>query len=857
MRKKNIKKKLALAACTVLACVTAVTCLPACSGDAITEDTPLRISTDALDGVFNPFFSTSGADSSVVAQTQISMLATDKDGNIVANADDSPEAVANGAQPTVVSHYSSVTTGSKEVNGNDYDNYYTTYYFAIKDNIKFSDGVPLTIHDVLFNLYMYLDRAYSGSSTMYSTKIKGLQRYRTQTEDENQQEQIDNLFTQYARTIMQNIVEWADEDAGNPMSDLNNSYEFDEGLRSKTYMEYIEQSKSYFKEEMNTDWASAEGSVDSESYKEMGLTEPWQIFLQMYSEIEVQRKSRPDGSHYYEPIQYNGWDSKSHNKDDIINEIFNNFYSTSSPTGFKDSMRKLFGYKYATSQTIEEYIASDLMGKYFADTGITYKNVSGITVEKMSSIPTQTGTPINLGKELDVLKIVIDGVDPKAIYNFSFEVAPLHYYSTPELVEKAMAADVYSAECADFGVEYASADFMNSVRQKLVPVGAGPYKANVSDPNASNALADFYNNSIVNFVRNDDFVLGQPKIKYIQYKTISSNQKFDMVTGKTKEIDYADPNATQDNINRVKNMKTNGEGIDFEQVSNLGYGYIGVNARYVKDINIRKAIMTAFNPDLAIAYYGGAASPIYRPMSIESWAYPTGCKSVFWGDTQFATSDEFKTAAIAAVKPLVQAAGFTNPNSNGTLQNAADDTLKYTFTIAGDTEDHPAAQTLRLAAEILNECGFEITVTKDSNALRKLQQGTLEVWAAAWSSTIDPDMYQVYHMDSKATSVLNWGYNAILNDTSYYYQEYDIIEKLSRIIDQAREIDDKEARKEMYSTALDYVMDLYVEFPLYQRDNLFVWNTSVIKNESLHLEDVTAFRSPLSNIWQVELNISK
>ena len=45
-------------------------------GDEEVDKTPesLVIMSEALDGLFNPFFSTSGADSTIVAMTQIGML---------------------------------------------------------------------------------------------------------------------------------------------------------------------------------------------------------------------------------------------------------------------------------------------------------------------------------------------------------------------------------------------------------------------------------------------------------------------------------------------------------------------------------------------------------------------------------------------------------------------------------------------------------------------------------------------------------------------------------------------------------------------------------------------------------------
>jgi peptide/nickel transport system substrate-binding protein len=41
----------------------------------------------------------------------------------------------------------------------------TTYKIKIRDDIKFSDGEKLTIDDVIFNMYVYADPEYAGSST--------------------------------------------------------------------------------------------------------------------------------------------------------------------------------------------------------------------------------------------------------------------------------------------------------------------------------------------------------------------------------------------------------------------------------------------------------------------------------------------------------------------------------------------------------------------------------------------------------------------------------------------------------------------------------------------------------------------
>ena len=108
------------------------------------------IMTEQLDGLFNPFFSTSANDGTIVSMTQIGMLTTGyKNGEVT---------VAYGDNEAVVVKDMSIVH-------NDSDDT-TVYTFVIKNGIQFSDGHPLTIEDVLFNMYVYLDPVYTGSSTM-------------------------------------------------------------------------------------------------------------------------------------------------------------------------------------------------------------------------------------------------------------------------------------------------------------------------------------------------------------------------------------------------------------------------------------------------------------------------------------------------------------------------------------------------------------------------------------------------------------------------------------------------------------------------------------------------------------------
>ena len=53
-----------------------------------------------------------------------------------------------------------------------------TYAITLRDDVTFSDGTPMTIDDVIFNMYVYMDPTYDGSATFYSVPIVGIDEYR-------------------------------------------------------------------------------------------------------------------------------------------------------------------------------------------------------------------------------------------------------------------------------------------------------------------------------------------------------------------------------------------------------------------------------------------------------------------------------------------------------------------------------------------------------------------------------------------------------------------------------------------------------------------------------------------------------
>ena len=121
--KISLKKTIAKMLCLTTCVCSIATPLIACKHD----EPVLILATDALDRVFNPFFYTSGPDGEIVGQTQIGMLSSDQDGKLIANWN----------EPCVAFDFGVVKNGDASMwdGKNNYGDYYTDYYFALKDNI--------------------------------------------------------------------------------------------------------------------------------------------------------------------------------------------------------------------------------------------------------------------------------------------------------------------------------------------------------------------------------------------------------------------------------------------------------------------------------------------------------------------------------------------------------------------------------------------------------------------------------------------------------------------------------------------------------------------------------------------------
>ena len=854
-----MKKRILCMVLCIALCLSMSTMLAGCGGAGTDA---FVVMTEQLDGLFNPFFSTSAADGTIVAMTQIGMLSSKYVNGEVEVAYGEDEAV-------VVKDYDIVENSDDT----------TTYTFVLKNGIQFSDGHPLTMEDVLFNYYVYLDPVYTGSNTLYSTDILGLSEYRTQTVG-SASDDSDNLITSQANSRAQarinelvnlfnsELKASATKEVGyDAMVSAIKAHSVSAGYQdaisnepsevtSENLLADYEYALELFKEELESDYLNAQESYVDEPYKSHEEFSD-EIFCFMYTEgyVEVEYAEGADGKIDRTAIETltPSYPSSITTKEDAIDYIFNDKIAR--------QLDIILQY-WATGTTLTSEFAAKakevILHENVSDDGtLAVENISGIvslghtdaagstitvngTDYKVASAHNEDGTVANEG-EYDVLQITIDGIDPKAIWNFALTVAPQHYYGEGSSVEMDI-------ENNKFGVEFASFDFMTDIIQSTrnikIPMGAGPYKATDSNNSDAPSESSFYMNNVVYFKANENFgTVGEgienAKIEKLRYQIVSSQNAIASLENGT--VHYISPALTTDNYEKLEALSS--KGMVTLTTDQLGYGYIGINSAKINDINLRKAIMCSMNTALALDYYrAGTASQVYWPMSLVSWAHPDGADRTDNGFDYPQLGTWSEDIAVNNIQKYMQEAGVS----------AGDSQLTVTFTIAGSSlQDHPTYKVFRDAAALLNDLGWDVEVVCDTQALTKINTGSLAVWAAAWSSALDPDMYQVYHKDSTATSTLAWGYNYL--KTSGTAEEMAILNELSDLIDEARETNDKAVRADLYQEAMEQVLELAIELPVYQRSVLYAFNSKVINADSLPASsEMNPYSSPLDRIWEVE-----
>ena len=423
------------------------------------------------------------------------------------------------------------------------------------------------------------------------------------------------------------------------------------------------------------------------------------------------------------------------------------------------------------------------------------------------------------------------------IYQLQLPIASLDYYGDRSL---------YDYDNHSYGFKKGDLSKVRSVTS--APMGAGVYTFNK------------YSDGVIYLDANPNYYEGEALIKHVNMK---ETQEADKITGvQAGTIDISDPSYSLEAANQIATINGGNSDLDGSVITTRlkdfrGYGYIALSAENVKVGNdpaseeskdLRKAIMTviaAYRDEGINSYYGDTATIINYPMSNTSWAAPSvtddGYKIAYSTDvdgneiyTSDMSGDTKYAAALQAALGYFEAAGYTVENGQVTAAPAGAK-MEYTVNIgASGNGDHPSFQVLTNAAAALKTIGFTLTVNDLANAsdlYSSYQSGVAEGWVAAWQSTNDPDMYQLY--DS--------------NGSTNYYKIND--SDLDELIEAARQTTDQDARKAMYKEAMEIILDWGVELPVYQRSEATIFSSERV--------DTTTIPNDMTPYWTYQSEINK
>lgn len=647
------------------------------------------------------------------------------------------------------------------------------YNLTMRDDIVFSDGTPATIDDVIFGIYVMADPSYDGSSTVYALPIEGMADYY------NSQQYLYKLLAEAGRdntdfTLWDEATQtafWASVDAAG----------------EKFAQEIID----YVVASYNTDeYAATIEATPDEIAADPALQVKFGMNMWGYGDAWTEGATAAD---YWAAIEA------------AYGDIIEASDTETAGSSLFDLMDDFADY--------DKLVA----------TGDDVPDIKGII---------RTGDYS--------LTVHMTEYDATAIYNMSFIIAPLHHYGD---VSK------YDYDNNKFGFDKGD---LSGVKAKTTePLGCGPY------------IFKSYENGVVTMEANPTYFLGEPKTKTILFK---EGEDADYVPGiVTGTYDLAVPSISEETLNAITDANSNGEltgdTLTTFLVDYRGYGYLGINADLVnidgdpgseESKALRKGFMTVlavYRDTVINSYYGDRAAVIQYPISNTSWAAPQpadeGYRAAYSVDADgndifdSSMNDEQKyDAALKAAVTFFEKAGYTFDADGKVVSAPAGAPESYEILIPGNgKQDHPTYGIATAASKALETIGIKLTVNDVGSSVwnNALEGNTAQMWVAAWQSTADPDMYQVYHSSNAHGKGTN----------SNHYQVDD--PALDALIIDGRTSADTEYRKSVYKQAMEIIMDWGVELPVYQRKDCTVASTIRVDCDTLP-KDMTPYWG-----WKAEI----
>lgn len=332
-----------------------------------------------------------------------------------------------------------------------------------------------------------------------------------------------------------------------------------------------------------------------------------------------------------------------------------------------------------------------------------------------------------------------------------------------------------------YGFEKGDIETLKS--KMLEPLGSGGYKFVAFEPG-----------QYLQFEANEDYFLGTPKIKNVILKFVTPDtQMAELETGSVDVLDAV--------TNTVENLETM-ERMGFVRLNsflNNGYSFLGLNLRdpRLADKNVRQALTYGLDRKSFVdSFFQGHGVVCNVPISPVSWAYTDGLAQKL---------NEYEYNPDKAIE-LLEEAGW-KLGEDGIREK---DGMKLDFVLSIYPDAEWVGQLAAVAKDNWSKLGINVEIeSMDFNSLmdKVYEEQDIQIWGQAWSLSIDPDAYGIFHSSQAVAPGNNAG--GFIN------------ERNDELLELGRKTVDQEERKKIYE---EWGLLINEELPyifIYQREN---WN---------------------------------
>ena len=650
------------------------------SGSKASSDTPLVIASQDMSEKFSEFFAASVPDQQIADMTAAPLLENDRAGEIIMNGIKGETKEYNGTDYTY--------TGIADCNITENADGTVDYDFTLRDDVKFSDGEPLTADDLIFTYYVYCDPSYDGGAALGSLPIVGLDAYQSGSE-----------------VLYKYLLEKGADNTDFSVVTEDQQKKFFETDLPKAGEEFAQSIVDYCLANFDASEAKNEIAFSMENYG-YGATNDDGTFSSAYTgkTWTLEGDDVPTLADFWDDLcanpKYEGdilAMADAEKASTTLADCFDDSYKAAVQTG--DSADHIEGIKktgdYSVKVTLSTVDATALsqLGKitvqpmhYYGDaSAYDYDNNQfGFTKGDLASVRAKTSTPMGAG----AYKFV--KYENKTVY---MEANENYWRGEPKTK---------------------NIQFKTTSEADMVP-GVVQGTVDISSPSLSKAALEQICSENSNGEENGD-TLSITKTDYNGYGYIGMNSKNVCVGGDNASEQSKDLRKAIATVLAVyRDVAIDSYYGDAASVINYPISNTSWAAPQKSDADYKAAFSTDVN-----------GNPIY----------PDGM-----------SEDEKYDAALQAALGYFEAAGYTV--QDGQLTAAPEGAkLEYELMIGGGGNgDHPSFAVVTAASEALAKIGFKLDINDlaDSSILwNATEAGTAEIWCAAWAATLDPDMYQVY-----------------------------------------------------------------------------------------------------------------